>query len=113
MAVVVTQSGSQTCTVTTEHTVTTTVNTAGTYVFKVDLNASVNGDAFEVRVKCKARAADTARVIYFETFANVQDDPIKIGAPCAIAVNEALDCSIKQTTGTSRAVPWNLLQIDS
>ena len=114
MAVVVTQSGSQTCTISTEHTVTTTVTAAGTYLFKVDLNACVNGDIFEIRTKIKARAADTQRNADYFTVANAQTDfMVYHSLPIALAVNENLDCSIKQTAGTGRAVPWNLLQIDS
>jgi hypothetical protein len=114
MAVVVTQSGSQTCTVSTEHTVTSTITAAGTYVFKVDLNAAANGDIFEFRTKSKVRAADTQRNVDYWTVANVQSDfPVFESIPIAIAVSENLDCSMKQTAGTGRAVPWEVMQIDA
>ena len=111
MAVTSVQSGSQTCTVSTEHTLTTTITTAGTYVVKLDLNAAVNGDVFEVRVKCMCRSTDTQRLAYVASFANAQAAPIVLSVPVPIATDEDLDVSIKQTAGTSRAVPWNVLSL--
>lgn len=111
MSVAVVQSGSQTCTINTEHTLTTTIDTAGTYVLKLDLNALVSGDVLEVRIKSKCRAADTQRLGYYAVYANAQTELLKHSIPIPIAASESLDVSIKQTAGTGRAVPWNVLSL--
>lgn len=105
------QSGSQTCTISTEHTLTTTVTAAGTYVAKFDLANLVSGDVLEVRIKCMCRSTDTQRLAYVASFANAQATPIALSIPVPIATDEDLDCSIKQVAGTGRAIPWNLLKL--
>jgi hypothetical protein len=104
----VVQSGSQTCTVGTEHTVTTTINTAGTYQALFDLSNGVNGDRFELRVKRKVRAADSVVECYYACVEHVQTQKGKISIPIAIPTNGALDMSVKQVAGTGRAVPWSI-----
>lgn len=109
MGVSASQTGSQTCSIGTEHTVTTTITAAGTYVFWVDMNNAANGDVFEFRAKRKVRSSDTQRNCLFATLSNVQSDiPNRAILIVEVPPSCDLDFSIKQTGGTGRAIPWSV-----
>lgn len=113
MALTLEASGTQSATVTTEHTLAT-ITTAGTYVLMVDTDAMVSGDGLELRVKTKVLTGGTARVIGFARFDGEQppDDKIKISVPWdnELAEAGALVFTLKQTTGTSRNFPWKVME---
>jgi hypothetical protein len=101
-------SGSQTAVITTEHTLST-VTDAGTYALYVDTNAMVLGDILELRVKYKATAAGTTREFMVATYAHVQGQPVKASIPVA-SINECV-FTLKQTAGTGRAFPWEVVEL--
>lgn len=101
-------SGTQAATVTTEHTLTTVAG-AGTFVIYVDTNAMVNGDVLELRVKTKVTSGGTTRGFLLATYANVQDQPIVASIPVA-SINECV-FTLKQTVGTSRSFPWEVVEL--
>lgn len=109
MTVASNQSGSQTATVGTEHTLGVAVVAAGVYVLVVDTNALANGDVLELRLKTKAKGSSTERLAYFVTYAHVQSEANKYSVP--VPVDAQLSCSLKQTAGTSRVFDWNLLSL--
>jgi hypothetical protein len=113
MAVTAFSSGTQTCTVTTEHFVAD-IDEAGVFVFEVDLNAAVDGDVFELRVYKMILTSGTSRVLYPQRFYGAQatDDKIKTSLPIVNELTDAtaIRCSIKQTFGTSRNIPWKVLK---
>lgn len=100
--------GSQTAVVSTEHTLAT-ITEAGVYVLKADLGAMLSGDTLELRGKTKVRSGDTSREEYFlsksgaQTQANVASDPI--------VVTTEVVFTLKQTAGTARAFPWNVMKL--
>lgn len=102
------ESGSQTATVTTEHTLNTTSpeTTDGVFQFYVDVAAMAAGDTLEIRVKEKARSADTQRVAVLDVISHSQIEPLWISAPLILLHN--WDFTIKQTAGTGRAFPWSI-----
>jgi hypothetical protein len=102
-------SGSQTCTVTTEHTLTGAESEDGIFQFVLDTANLVAGDVLEVRVKEKARSSDTQRLAYMDTLSGVQGEPLWM-SPSMILMHD-WDFSIKQTAGTGRAIPWSIRQI--
>lgn len=108
MATGIYQSGSQACTVSTEHQLTTsaTETTFGVYQIFLDLNASVKSDIFEVRVYEKARAADTQRQCLLMVIANDQTDDIWVSP--ALILGAGWKVTLKQTAGTGRTVPWSI-----
>ena len=55
-------SGSQSCTLDTEHTLDTET-TAGVYVLVLDVNALANGDTLIVRMKTKCKTGSTSRLV--------------------------------------------------
>lgn len=99
-------SGDQACTVSTEHTLTTQTGN-GTYVLALDLNACVNGDRFEVRLKTKVKTGATSRLAYFAVFEHAQGSPNVYSIP--VPVDTEIVATLKQVAGTGRTVPWSLL----
>lgn len=104
MAVSVSTSGSQTCTISTEHTLAT-VTDPGIYQAALDVSAAADGDVFVVRVYGKARSSDTERLLDLLTVGPV--------APATLLVRTVAHVSphyyrltLTQTAGTGRAVPW-------
>lgn len=113
MAVTASGSGTQSATVTTEHTLLD-VAAAGVYTLHVDTNAMVAGDVLELRVYQMVLTAGTRRVAYLATYSDAQptNDQIKISVPIANELTDsgALRFSLKQTFGTSRSFPWKVLK---
>ena len=67
MAVTSAASGTQTATVTTEHTLAA-LETAGVYVFEVDTVNMVAGDVLELRIKKMTLTGGTVRVFAMQTY---------------------------------------------
>ena len=113
MAVTAQSSGTQTATVTTEHTLLD-VAVAGTFTLHVDAVNLAAGDTLELRVYQIVLTSGTRRVAYFQNYYDAQaaDDLIKISVPISNELTDAgsLRFSLKQTTGTSRTFPWKVLK---
>lgn len=111
MAVTVAFSGTQSATVTTEHTLAT-VTAAGVYVLNVDTSNMVAGDIVELRIKKPTLAAGAVVVEFFSAFygPQVADDVLKTSVPFIVDATAAgCLCTLKQTFGTSRNFPWSIL----
>lgn len=113
MAVTVLGSGTQTATVTTEHTLQDT-SAAGTYQLFVDLTNMAAGDEVELRVYKMAKSAGTRLVTYFARRDGVQpaDDIGIISVPISTGLTDsgAIRFTLKQTLGTSRTFDWEVLK---
>lgn len=104
-------SGSQTCTISTEHTLNTTTpeTTDGVFQFFIDTANMVAGDVLEIRLKEKCRTGDTIRQIRMNTLAGVQSDPLWVSE--SFLLLHGWDFTIKQTAGTGRAFPWSIRKV--
>jgi len=102
--------GSQVCTVTTEHTLTT-ITTAGTYCLMINLEPAAAGDVFEIRAYVKTLTGSTERVLYYDVWADDQptDDELKITVPIPTVYSTKF--TLKQTAGTSRTIEWIAIDI--
>ena len=109
MTVTSNQSGSQTATIGTEHTLGTAITAAGVYVLVVAANAMVNGDVLELRAKTKAKTGSTSQLAYVVTYAHVQTELNKYSVP--IPVDTEVVFTLKQTAGTGRVFDWNILAL--
>lgn len=109
MALATADSGTQTATISTEHSLSTQTN-AKTYVLQVDTINMALGDKLELRIKEKVLTGGTARVAYFARYVHVQAQPIKISIPCPSMFS--LEATLKQTAGTGRNFDWALLTLD-
>lgn len=113
MAVTAESSGTQTATVTTEHTLRD-VATAAVYTLHVDTVNMVAGDVLELRVYQMTLTSGTQRVIYLGSFYGAQptDDLIKVSLPIGNELTDSVSLrfTLKQTFGTSRNFPWKVLK---
>ena len=109
MALVEQTSGTQTATITTEHTLATQTD-GKTYVLGVDLGALANGDIVELCCKTKMLSGGTSRIAYKATFAHAVSEPNIYSVPIP-AVHEVV-FTLKQTAGTGRAFPWSVISLD-
>ncbi len=105
MAATQESSGTQTATVTTEHTLAT-ITTAKPFQLFVDINALVAGEYVELKVKRKVLSGGTTRVdfqgIYSWMDAGVNPN---IAFPPILSTQEYV-ATLKQLNGTSRDFPW-------
>lgn len=113
MAVTAAGSGTQTATLTTEHTLLD-IAAAGTYTLHVDTNAMAAADVVEFRIYQIVLTGGTRRVAYFQGYYDAQpaDDLIKISVPVSNELTDSgsLRFTLKQTVGTGRAYPWKVLK---
>jgi hypothetical protein len=109
MTVASNQSGSQTAVISTEHTLGTAITTAGVFVLVVDTANMVNGDVLELRLYTKYASGGTERQAYFASFSNVQGSPNLYSVP--VPSDTSFKATLKQTAGTGRVFPWNILSL--
>ena len=113
MAVTAQGSGTQSATVTTEHTLLD-VAVAGTFTLHIDSVNMVAGDSLELRIYQIVLTGGTRRVAYFQSYFGAQsaDDLVKISVPISNELTDSgsLRFTLKQATGTSRNFPWKVLK---
>lgn len=111
MAIAEHLAGSQTATISTEHTLNTTTpeTTDGVFQFMVDLTNMATGDVVEIRVKEKVQSTGTQRQVWLATYAHAQVSPIAV-SPSLILLH-GWDLTLTQTAGTGRAFPWSIRKV--
>lgn len=111
MAITSESEGTQSATVTTEHTLAAPTS-QGKRILLVDTVNMASGDAVELRIKVAVLSAGTQRVVFKTTYVNAQDtdDLIKISEE--IPSDSGATFTLKQTTGTGRDFPWKIILID-
>jgi hypothetical protein len=109
MAVTEKVSGSQTATISAEHTLST-ITDAGIYVLRVDMNALVSGDVVELRIYTKARnSTDTERLIHGPAVYGPIPPDQKLQDSVPIMATGDFKATLLQSAGTGRAFPWVIL----
>ena len=108
MPVTVDSSGTQSATVTTEHSLYST-SSAKILQAVVDLANMVNDDELEIRVKVKAISGGTARLAFYGTYKHDQGDVLAVTPP--IASPYYWELTLKQTAGTSRNYDWYVVSV--
>ena len=101
-------SGTQTATISTIHTLVTQTS-AGIYVLQVLLNNMADGDTATLAIQVRTTAGGTWYQAYAATFIGAQPDPMKYSIP--VPVDVAIQCTLKQSTCTGRQFPWKLLSM--
>lgn len=111
MAITEHESGSQTATIDTVHTLNATSpeTTDGVFQFFVDIANLANGDIVVLTVEEKCRSGDTARVAWRQSYPhnNVED----LAVSPAIVLMHGWNFKLEQTDGTGRAFPWSIRKI--
>ena len=100
--------GSQTATISTEHTLAT-VTTAGTFVLHVDLVNMANDDELELRVKLKVRSTGTTREYQLARFMHAQAQEVVASIP--VASPQECVFTLKQVAGTGRSYNWEVVKL--
>ena len=103
MAVTIEDSGSQTATLATEHTLAT-ITTAGVYQLEVDAANLADGENLTLKIFGKVRSGDTERLIYEASFENAQGKPLL--QSLAVPTPHHAKFTLEQNGGTGRAFPW-------
>lgn len=111
MAVASKVSGAQLAVITTEHDLAT-ITDPGAYSLKTDLSALTATDTVEIRVYTKVRSEDSEKLEKIWTISGILTS--LAGAEQVIASYPFVtDChlrfTLKQTEGTGRTIPWNIL----
>lgn len=113
MAWAVADSNSQTCVISTTHTLfTEAVGTGGkTLILRLDVSALTSGERLLVEIETKTRTTDTRRKAQPSSLLvggydqKVVDMPFVVGQDSNEVVGK-----ITQQNGTGRAIPWVLLE---
>lgn len=103
--------GSQTCTIGTEHFLTSP-DTAGVYHLELDLANLAAGDYLEARVYKIVVTGGTSRVYLVQAFsgAQIEGDVVVASIPVSNVLTDtnSVRFSIRQTVGTGRVIPWHV-----
>ena len=107
MALAVEASGTQTATLTTEHTLATIATTKFLQLM-VDANALVAGETLTLRVKTKILSGGTTRLAQEMVLrGETMHSPILQSMP--IPSNQEAVFTLRQDGGTGRAFPWKVM----
>lgn len=104
MAVSVKTSGTQTATLTTEHTLAT-VTDAGTYQLVVDVDNLANGETVVLKIKVKAKSGETSKLLWSMVLTHDQSASALVISPPVPAPIEFV-ATLTQTGGTGRDFVW-------
>jgi hypothetical protein len=108
MALTEKASGSQTTVIGTEHQLGSNQTDAATYLLRIDANAFVAGEGWEMKAKTKVRSTDSHQLEYYwPGLGTLQDDLNHVSIP--VASPHSLQFTLKQLNGSARAVPWSIL----
>ena len=75
----------------------------------VDLSALANGDTFVLRFYEKDRSAGTQRLVWDQTFSNVQGAPLAVTP--SFTVMHGWDFTLLKLAGTDRAITWSVRRV--
>lgn len=89
---------------------TTSPNTTeGVFQFSIALNALVAGETVDARLQVKDAASGTLRTVWQVSFTGAQAVPGWVSK--AIALMNDWDFSMRQRTGTGRAIKWSIVKV--
>ena len=114
MAITEEAGGTQTATVTTEHTLTT-ITAEGVFQLFVDMDEMVAGDELELRADLEVRAGGTAKTVFYGTWSDLQGDDGLIAAspPIPKVTDTDLIFTLLQAAGTSRDFIWSVYEYEN
>lgn len=98
-------SGTQSATVSTEHTLLDTA-TAGDYQLKVNLSNLAAGDIVELRMYDKVLSGDAYGVVFSAVYTDAQGTDGEICVSPPLMMPNGGKFTLKQTAGTGRSFKW-------
>ena len=105
--VTVSSNGSQTATLTTEHTLYNPT-TSKFFSGYVDLTNMTSGDTTEIRVYAIAKTAGSYILYYMASYSGAQTTPLVYIPPMPSDIGWKL--TLKQTVGTGRSYDWKIFE---
>lgn len=108
MALTETQNGTQTASISTEHSLGSEETADAYYQLLVDLSNMVNGDVLELRAKVKVKTGGTARLVARATYRDAQEEDGCFSVPVPNIYGVVF--TLKQTAGTGRNYDWSILK---
>ncbi len=106
---IVTDSGTQTAVVGTEHTLATKT-IAGTWELLVDTGQMIDGDELELRAKTSILSGGTVRESDIGHYAHVQGQPIKRCIP--LYSDQEVTFTLKQIAGLPKDFDWKVVNLE-
>ena len=77
----------------------------------LDINALAAGDTLEVAMKEKVISGGTQRIIHRFTIVNSSGADDAVWVSPAVFLKNGWDMTLKQTAGSSRAIPWSIRKV--
>lgn len=108
MAVTVENSGTQTASINTEHSLHTDAD-AKVFQSFVDLSNMASGDILQVYVYVMPKGSSTRRLAFFAEYYDAPTEKVAVSPPVASAFSYEL--AIKQTAGTGRNFDWSVVSV--
>lgn len=108
MALTIHSEGSQSATISTEHTLAT-VTDAGVYVLVVDLANLTLGDAVTLRLKTKLTSGDSSQLAFVARYSQPQATLNAYSPPVPSPIE--IVATLQQTAGTGRSFIWALYKL--
>ena len=103
-----TTNGTQTATISTEHTLTTQTGNKF-YTAYIDLTNMTSTDTTEIRVSIIVKTAGSHILYFMGTYIGAQSNPLVYIAPLPSDISWKL--TLKQTAGTGRNYDWRVLEV--
>jgi hypothetical protein len=103
-------SGTQLAVITTEHTLATSALFRA-FTLHVDLLNMQAGDTVELRMYIKVLSGGASSVVFKGTFSDVPSVDALIAASTPIMSPHEVKATLKQTAGTGRNFPWQLIAV--
>ena len=103
-----TTNGTQTATITTEHTLTTQTGNKF-YTAYIDLTNMASGDTVEIRVSIIVKSAGSHILYYLGTYTGAQTNPL-VYIP-SLPSDISWKLTLKQTAGTGRTYDYRVYEI--
>jgi hypothetical protein len=110
MAITNIDSGTQTCVITTVHTLVSADTTVGIFVASFNLDALVKGDEIKLSVWKKVLTSDTERILYMAAYGSDMGNTCIVDFPPFVS-EHSFSVKIQQTAGTGRTIPWSVIQV--
>ena len=102
--------GTQSASVSTLHTLST-ITASGIYCLSVDINNMILGDVLELSALVKVLTGGTSRQYFLASYAHVPQNPTVISVP--IPVLWEVVFKLRQTAGSGRSFPWEVIRLDA
>lgn len=108
MALASAGNGTQTASISTEHTLAT-ITSGDTAVLQVDASNMTSSDTLVLRAYIKVSSGGSSQIVYEESFSGVQSPPVLLSVP--VPGLHEVKFTLEQTAGTGRDFDWEAVTL--